>query len=324
MRVRTPYSLPPDKERLLEKATRLEWISILLMLTVVAVMYLARGSSQAMRTALFEDMLSLIPPAAVLISYRCRDWKPNERFPYGFRRAGDIAFLTSAVALSVLGLSLLYAASASLLRSEHPTIGTTEIFGSQIWLGWPMIAALTYSVIPPAVLGWLKKPLAEKLHDKALHADAAMNKADWSTAVAGILGVLGVGFGWWWSDAAAAAFISVEILRDGFSNIERATADLMDERPTRLGSHQPHPVINHLLQFLEGLDWVEAAEVRLREEGHVFAGEAYVVPKTLDQLPERLEEASQQVRDQFWQLYDVAITAVPRLDDDADRRQRRS
>ena len=151
-----------------------------------------------------------------------------------------------------------------------------------------------------------------------------MIKDDWYTAVAGILGVLGVGFGWWWSDAAAAAFISVEILRDGFSNIERATADLMDERPTRLGSHQPHPVINHLLQFLEGLDWVEAAEVRLREEGHVFAGEAYVVPKTLDQLPERLEEASQQVREQFWQLYDVAITAVPRLDDEVDRRQRRS
>jgi cation diffusion facilitator family transporter len=315
VRVRAPYSLPADKERLLEKVSRLEWISIFLILTIVGVMYMAMGSSQAMKTAWFEDILSLVPPFAILLSYRCRNWKPNERFPYGFRRAGDIAFLTSAVALSVLGLSLLYGAATSLLRAEHPTIGTTEIFGKSIWMGWLMIAALTYSVIPPAVLGWLKKPLAEQLHDKTLHVDAAMNKADWSTAVAGILGILGVGFGWWWSDAAAAAFISVEILRDGFATIGLAAADLMDERPTRLGSHQPHPVIGELLEFLEGLDWVDSAEVRLREEGHVFAGEAYVVPHCLDQLPERLDDASRQVKEKFWQLYDVVITAVPQLDD---------
>ena len=61
-------------------------------------------------------------------------------------------------------------------------------------------------------LGRAKMKLAQKLHDKVLYADADMNKADWMTAVAAMVGVAGIGIGLWWADSVAALVISASIL----------------------------------------------------------------------------------------------------------------
>ena len=61
-----------------------------------------------------------------------------------------------------------------------------------------------------------------------------MNKADWLTAAAAIVGVVGIGFGLWWLDAVAAALISLDITKDGVSNLRRAVVDLMDQTPTTI------------------------------------------------------------------------------------------
>ena len=42
---------------------------------------------------------------------------------------------------------------------------------------------------------------------------------------------------------------------------------------------------------LEKLEWVEQAWVRLREDGDVLTGEAFVVPRNESQLLDRLKEA---------------------------------
>ena len=86
-----------------------------------------------------------------------------------------------------------------------------------------MIAALVYSTIPPFILGRMKQPLARDLHQKALRTDANMNKGGWLSGVAGVLGITGVAFGYWWADAVAAIIISIEILRDGFSDVQKAS-----------------------------------------------------------------------------------------------------
>ena len=57
-----------------------------------------------------------------------------------------------------------------------------EILDTQVWLGWVMIVALLYGLFPSLILGRLKRPLADRLHDKVLFADAKMNQADWLTA----------------------------------------------------------------------------------------------------------------------------------------------
>src|SRR3954447_16279876 len=96
-----PYRLPPDKKEKLERAKRLEWITIFFMLTIIAVISLTMGASQTMKAMWAEDVLSLVPPIAFLVGARYFSKPPDDQFPYGYRRAVMIAFL--AAALTLLG-----------------------------------------------------------------------------------------------------------------------------------------------------------------------------------------------------------------------------
>lgn len=315
---REPYSLPADKRRTLAHAVRLEWWTLFFLVTITVVMYLAMGNSQAMKTAWVEDVLSMVPPILLLIAIRFHDDEPTARHPYGKRRLVMIAFLGASCALLLIGSFMLIDAVLKLIRAEHPTIGAVEIFGRQVWLGWVMIAALLYSVVPPVILGRLKGKPARELHEKTLHVDAATNAADWKTAIAAIVGILGIGLGLWWADAAAAAVIAADIVHDGVKNISRAVGDLIDNRPTTVEKAEPDPIVDTLRQALLTLPWVRLADLRLRDEGHVVAGEAYVVPVSEERLIERLEEAGRALREAHWRVCDVEV--VP-LSEDVFRRR---
>ena len=310
MRPERGSELPPDKAQLMARAVRMEWVTLVYLLSAVFFIYLTLGSSQAMKTAWFEDMLSLIPSAAFLVAARVRHRDPNERYPYGYHRAVTIAFLCAALALFSMGLFLFLDAVMKLVAFEHPSIGTVVVLGRQVWLGWLMIPALLWSAIPAFILGRKKLPLASALHDKVLYADAKMNKADWLTATAAMIGVVGIGFGWWWADATAAAFIALDILHDGYTNLRVVVSDLMSSRPTTVGRDTaealPAQVRNHLL----GLGWVTEAEVRMREEGHVFYGEAFVVVNDDSRLTEKIERTTRDLFNQDWRLQDFVIMPV--------------
>ncbi|RYF44338.1 MAG: hypothetical protein EOO27_43600 [Comamonadaceae bacterium] len=54
------------------------------------------------------------------------------------------------------------------------------------------------------------------------------------TGIAAIGGIIGIGFGMWWADAAAAGLISLGILHDGISDLRSSTAELVDGAPRNL------------------------------------------------------------------------------------------
>lgn len=316
MTVSRRFELPPDKQPAHRKAVRLEWITIAYLISAVFFIYLTLGASQAMKVAWLEDMLSLLPPAVFLIADRIRDRSPSKDFPYGFHRAVSIAFLVAAVALTLMGLILLFDSVMKLIAVEHPSIGVVQPFGEPIWLGWLMIPALLWSAIPAAIIGRIKLPLAHELHDKVLHADALMNKADWLTAGAAMVGVLGIGIGWWWADAAAAAIISLDILHDGATNLRAVVADLMDQRPTSVDHSAKDPLPTRVENELKAMSWVADAEVRLREQGHVYYGEAIVVPSSTTDLVKNIEEAQDYLHQLDWKLHEIVIMPVSALGQD--------
>ena len=206
---------------------------------LVAALGLAMGSSQAMRTAWIEDMLGLIPPIVFLISERYERRAANARFHYGYDRVNGLGFLIAAVALTAVGLFLLKDAISALLAQEHVTIGTTRIFGHDVWLGWFMLAAQAYACIPPFIIGRKELPLATRLRDKLIHTDALMNKANWQTGVAGFVGVALLGFGLWWADAVAAALISLGIIWDGWRALKVAHRRAQRRRAARARRRPP-------------------------------------------------------------------------------------
>ena len=319
------FELPPTKHSAYARAIRLEWLTIGYLLTAIAAIYLTLGNSQAMKTAWIEDMLSLIPPIVFLIADRIRQRPPNEIFPYGYHRVVSIAYLVASFALFLVGALLLADAALKLAAAEHPSIGTVELFGHHVWLGWLMEAALLYSAVPAIVLGRLKVPLARELHDKVLFADAKMNKADWLTAVAAMAGVLGIGLGLWWADAVAAAVISIDIVHDGFVNLRTVVTDLMDKRPTTVDDSAVDPLTTRVEREMHDLNWVREARARLREEGHVYFGEVFVVPKdgTAD-LVERVREAHERLLKLDWRLHDIVVAVTPEIEHDEAGLERES
>ncbi|HEV3473173.1 MAG TPA: cation transporter [Actinomycetota bacterium] len=308
--------LPPDKEAIHRRAVRLEWITIAYLTSAVIAIYFTLGASQAMKAVWFEDLLSLVPPIAFLIASRVRRRQPDDDFPYGYHRAVGISYLTSSLALLGMGFFILYDSVTKLIAFEHPPIGVVQPWGEPIWLGWFMLPALVWSGIPAAILGRKKLPLANELHDKVLFADAEMNKADWLTATAGIAGVIGIALGLWWADATAASFISFEIARDGWRNLQRAVGDLMDARPKLVDGSARDPLTTRVRNALQELPWVDDVQVRLRDEGHVFFGEATIVPRDGRDLVSRLDEARELIRSLSWKLHDVIVTVARSSDED--------
>jgi cation diffusion facilitator family transporter len=313
------FELPPELEQQQRRAVRLEWITIAYMLSAVVLLFLTLGQSQAMKAAWIEDMLSLLPPAAFLIASRLRKRDPSEKFPWGMHRAVTVAYVFAALALLVLGGFVFFDSALKLVRAEHPPIGVIQLFGEEIWLGWLMIAALVYSGLPAVFLGRAKLRLADELHDKVLYADAQMNKADWMTVTAAIVGIIGIGFGLWWADAVAAIFISVDIVHDGWKNVRAAVHDLMDARPRRHDAREYHPVVERMNAEVHGCDWVERGAVRLREEGHVFTGEVMVVPTEAaladgTGLLDRLDDLAEHLLSLEWKVYDIVVVPVKEID----------
>ena len=296
--IETPVEIVDD----LRRARRLEWWTLFWMATVVAAMAFAMGSSQAMKTAFIEDLLSLVPAITFLIAARLEPRPATRTYPFGFIQVNSLAFLASAVVLAVLGSLLLFDGLSGLLKGEHVTIGPVELFGQTIWSGWVMIAALAYSVVVPVVLGRIKLPIARRLHDKVLHTDADMQKADWQTGLAGIAGILGVGLGLWWADAAAAALIALSILHDGFRNIRVAAAELLDSVPRALESPHMAADARRLRERLEAR-WPEG-EVRLRESGRYIIADVLGVedPGGLPPLESWMGE------DDGWRLAQLSFT----------------
>src|SRR3546814_20331326 len=104
---------------------------------------------------------------------------PNLRFPYGNHRFSSADDLAAAAALFTIGGYLLVESALKLIRLEHPTIGSVELFGWSVWLGWLMVPALVYRAIPAIILGRMKLPIAASPYDTVLYTAAAPNKAEW-------------------------------------------------------------------------------------------------------------------------------------------------
>ncbi|MET0735678.1 MAG: cation diffusion facilitator family transporter [Microbacterium sp.] len=311
--------LPPEQQEALRKAVFWEWFTIGYTIVTIFVIALVVGGSQAMRTAWIEDMLSLIPQVSFLIALLVIRRPPTRAFPYGLHRAMGVGHLVAGVALLVVGGNLAIESIAGLIRREHPAIGTVEIFGHTIWLGWLMVAVMSVIVIGPFVYGNAKAKLAPKLHNKVLHADADMAKADWTTTVAAIVGVLGIGIGWWWLDGAAALFISVGIVRDGYRNSRSAILDLIDQRARTHDDKDAHPLAAQIVRNLDALPWVRESSVRMRDMGQVFHVEAFVVPHRRKVALDLVESAREGITELDWKVQDVVVIPVAALPEEAAR-----
>lgn len=298
-----------EQRHLLKQAVLLEWVTLAYLTSVVVLMYLVMGSSQAMKSAWVEDILSMVPPLVFLITNKIRNMQPTAAFPYGFHRAASIGYLVSAIALLAVGGYLIADSGLKLLLTEHPTIGMKAYFGIDMWLGWWMILVLLWGTFPPLLLGHLKARLAGPLFDKVLYTDSRMNKADWMTAAAAMGGVIGIGFGIWWADAVAALVIAADIFRDGYAHCRDAVTSLINRAPRELDGRDSD-VPSRVKDYILGLDWVDDAVIRMHEQGHLFAGEVFFTTKRERVRPEDIEAAIEAAMALDWRIQQLSLTVA--------------
>ena len=308
--------LPADRRSEMDKAGRLAWLSIAWLISTIVLLGCVMAGSEAVKTELVGDALSIIPSALFLVGARLGARRPSANYPYGFGRAVSAAYLGASLALLATGVYLLADAVSALVKLEHPTFGAFTIFGHTVWQGWLALPALAWGGIPAIFLGRAKTKLAERLNDKVLAADGRSSSADWKSAGAAIVGVIGIAFGLWWMDAVAAIFISFDILSDGLSDVRSALADLMNRRPQSLKEETTDPLPATLTRFLKSQDWVEDAVVRLREEGRYFVGEAFVAVRDGINPLDRIDQTSAAIKAMDWRLADVVIAPVRQIPDE--------
>ncbi|MEJ6490351.1 cation transporter [Leucobacter sp. USCH14] len=306
--------LPPAQASALRRAIRFERYTLIFLAVAITLVFLVMGSSQAMKAAWIEDLLSLAPPIAFLIAVRIVNKRPTEKYPYGFHRSVGVAHLVAGVALFAMGAFLIIDSLSGLITAEHPPIGSIVLFGNPIWLGWLMMIVMALTIPLPIYFGRVKMKLAKELHDKVLYADADMNKADWMTAVGSIVGVAGIGIGLWWADAAAALFIAVSIVWDGVKNLRAAITDLMDTRATTFDDGEPHPVSQKVDDYLRDLPWAAEVGSRVRDQGHVFHVESFIVPRPGESpTVQQLLEARDGCIELDWKVEDIVLVPIDEL-----------
>jgi divalent metal cation (Fe/Co/Zn/Cd) transporter len=309
----------PDAEAELKKAHLLAWSSIAYICSTIVLLFFVMSGSQALKTEMTGEILSLIPPTLFLIGDRVSRRPPNRRYPFGHERAVSAGYVGAATALLLVGVYLLFDGGMKLAMREHPTIGGFPLFGQVVWTGWLGIAVLLWSSIPAYFLGRAKRKTAEVLHDKTLAADADINAADWQSAAAAIVGLIGVGFGLWWADSLAAVLISLEIIRSGWTELKTALGDVMDRRPLTLDQKTDDPVTDKLTEFVKRQPWIADAVVRVRERGREFTAEAHVVPLADQVSVEEISRTGVLACGVDPRLADVTIAPVKSLPDDVAR-----
>ena len=135
------------------------------------------------------------------------------------------------------------------------------------------------------------------------------------TGMAAVGGILGIGMGWWWADAAAAIVIAVDVLHDGVKHTGAAMRDLSDEMPRTIDDAAFDPLIGAVRARIRAFPWVAESGLRLREEGRFLTGTVHVVPKgPVDAAC--VEEAERGLAALHWRVRGVSVMPVTRIGED--------
>ena len=88
----------------------------------------------------------------------------------------------------------------------------------------------------------------------------------------------------------------------------------MDGEARTHDDERTHPLVGAILTAARGPAWVADAAVRVRDQGHLFHVEVFVVPTATVAVAD-LEALAARISELDWKLHDVVVAPVSRLPD---------
>jgi cation diffusion facilitator family transporter len=154
--------------------------------------------------------------AIVFFGFRMSRRRPNDRFPYGYDRAEDLAGLGVAL---VIWASAVFAGVESYRKLVN--------HGGTQHLGVGMLAAVV-AIAANQVVARFKGRVGRRIQSATLLADARHSWLDAISSFGALVGLVGVAVGWDWADAVAGLAVTLFIAHVGYEVTGDLLKHLMD------------------------------------------------------------------------------------------------
>jgi cation diffusion facilitator family transporter len=247
-----------------------------------AVVGLATGSLAILSEAghsLIDLGATVITYAAVRVSGRPADAEHH----YGHGKFESVSALAETALLFVLSGVVIWEAGKRLVEHEtHPVSANVWAFG-----------VIIVSIVVDFLRSRALTRTAEKTSSHALEADALHFSSDLWASLAVLVGLIGIRFGLWWADSAAALAVAVLICIAGWRLGRRTVDTLTDVAPP--GAATKITAIAAKVPGVVGVEQVRARAVG----GQTFVDLTVAVSRTLPL--ERVREIKEAVADALCQ-----------------------
>lgn len=95
--------------------------------------------------------------------------------------------------------------------------------------------------------------------------------------------------------------------------LRQAVFDLMDQVPKTVNEQESDPLLEEIKKVLSSHAWISGFAVRMRENGHIYLGEGFVIPAQEENLTQLIEDASREVQKLDWRIQEFIIMPFKEL-----------
>ncbi|MGH7912436.1 MAG: cation diffusion facilitator family transporter [Candidatus Dormibacteraceae bacterium] len=211
-----------------------------------------------------QSGLDLVASSFAFLAVRTAAKPADREHPFGHARAENLAAFGEGLLLCLAALVIGYQGIERLFFEQ----------GVIVRASWYAYLVLGITIAVEATRATVLRRVAHATGSPALAASAQNRMADLISAVAVLLGLLGVQFGIERADAIAALVVGLIILRTGLVLAWRSGDILMDRAPR--GAEEQ---VRALITAVDGVQSVR--EVRVRRSGARLLGDAHVSAQRL-------------------------------------------
>jgi cation diffusion facilitator family transporter len=247
-----------EKIKLLKKGQRTALISSLisfLLAILKAVVGFLSGSVVLIADAL-ESATDIVSGLAAFFGLRIAQKKPDEKFPYGYYKAENIASL-------FIGILIIYAAINLLIVSYHRLFAVPKIGYGYI----PLIVVAVSAITALLTSNYLKKK-GNQLNIQSLIASSKDRLKDFfvSIIIFIVIALKNIPY----IEGIVSILISFIVLRMGILTAKDAIFALMDVSP----SNELEKKVKKIISSVSGVE--DAKHIKLRSSGPFIFGESHV------------------------------------------------
>ncbi len=164
------------------------------------------SGSVALLSDAFNSLTDIISSIAVFICVRVSGKKADEGHPFGHSRAEPIAAIIVAILAGILGFEMIRESAGRLAG------------GGEVAVISPLVIAVPLITVALKFLMFLYfKSVGRRVKSPAIEASAVDSFCDVFAAIAALVGILGVYFGYPFLDPLAGLLISLWIIFTGYS-----------------------------------------------------------------------------------------------------------